>query len=793
MKKTRKFTDITALLLAAAMLSGCLTGGKPASDGTSGSGTVSADTEAASASSEAAAPPVSAAAVASEDEHTAEKEQQPLRIAVSGVDTAYSPFDTADGYTRLMHDLTGVRLMETTRSGRHIMRGIEGETEAYRGKSYDYDGTADIFSAHDDESGITTFTVNLRSDIYFTDGEALDADDVMFTLYVLLDPAYKGKSLLNDIGVVGAANYRFDSPVADTLTDEEIEAALESEEVSAMIRERIIIPCLTEQYEAVQTYYGDAAYDAYTAEYPDARDLFVFFYSLTGDYTRDESAGAEKVISDIADMYGSDYKLLASMTSGGDDTAFDFRARSAAIEYLTVKKAEKDESGELADIHINSVSGIVKTGKYSLTISAECSETELADVLSDIVIAPLHYYGSDALYDPDAGKFGFVKGSADKVTANHAGEPLGAGAYRFVKHENGTVFLEANGNYRKGCPAVKSIEIITPADGSPALMIADGSADICFADGSAETYKSIDDANRSIEKVRAEVSENNGYGYIGFNVDTVNIGGDPLSEESCALRKALAAAVKHFAAASVESYYGDHGEITDYPVCGSVTPDSSAEDYIVPYSLNVSGEPIYKEGMTDIDRRKAVKTACLGYFAAAGYTVTDDGKISEAPEGGRLTFGAVLAGGGDGSHPAYLALKEAAVLLSEMGITLSVTDVSDAGTLWQIIKSGSHEIWAGAWNDTLRRMYISGYSGIKSEELEVLVTAAESADAQSMVPAYTAVYDKVINEWAAEIPLYKRTGCTLFSTLRVDASTLPENMTGSYGWADEIEKLSQKK
>lgn len=764
------------------MLSGCFGSNAPADTSAE---PVSAET------SDAPAPPASAAAIASEDEHAAEKVSKPLRIAVSGTERTYSPFDIADGYTDLMHDLTGVRLMETTRSGRHVMRGIEGEKETYGGKSYEYEGAADIFPSYDEESGVTTFTVNLRSDIKFSDGETLDADDVIFTLYTLLDPSYSGKSALYGAGVVGAANYRYDSPIADDITEDEIERALASDKAAALIRERVMIPCLNEQYDAVQSYYGNAAYDTYTSVYPDARDLFVFFYSLNSEYVRGEDESREDVISDIADMYGSNYKLLASMTVG-DDTAFDVRARAAAIECITAEKAEKDDAGEPVKVHVNSVSGIVKTGKFSLTVSARCSESELADALADIVIAPLHYYGSDDKYDPDAGKYGFDKGSAGEVLTRHTDAPTGAGAYRFTGHENGTVYLEANDAYYKGSPASKNIEIISSDGSSPAQMIADGIADVCFADGSAKTYEDVETANKSLEKVYAAAIGSNGYGYIGFNVNMVNIGGDPLSKQSCMLRKGIATAVKHFGAASVSEYFGEYGETTDYPISGGITADKTEEDYIIPYSVDAQGEPIYKDGMSDSDRREAVKAACLGFFEQAGYVLSEDGKVTAAPEGGRLEFSAYAAGGGTGSHPALQALTQASELLSEIGITLRVNDAADAGELWSIIKNGSHEIWAGAWNDTLRRMYEDGYSGIRDSSLEELIAAAEAADAENKQAAYMACYNKFINEWAAEIPLYKRTGCTLFSTLRVDVSSIPADMTAAYGWTDVIEAVRMK-
>ena len=38
----------------------------------------------------------------------------------------------------------------------------------------------------------TTYTVKIRDDVKFSDGEPMTADDIIFSLYVYLDPSYTG-------------------------------------------------------------------------------------------------------------------------------------------------------------------------------------------------------------------------------------------------------------------------------------------------------------------------------------------------------------------------------------------------------------------------------------------------------------------------------------------------------------------------------------------------------------------------------------------------------------------------
>ena len=92
----------------------------------------------------------------------------------------------------------------------------------------------------------------------------------------------------------------------------------------------------------------------------------------------------------------------------------------------------------------------------------------------------------------------------------------------------------------------------------------------------------------------------------------------------------------------------------------------------------------YTEDMTEKERFSAAKAASLGFFEAAGYTV-EGGIVTAAPEGGSMSFQAVIAADGTGNHPCYYALDAGSKLLSEIGITLSITDTADASQMWTIM------------------------------------------------------------------------------------------------------------
>lgn len=724
-----------------------------------------------------------AAAIADETEPPRVVEKQPFRVALSDYSTTYSPFYSEGEFDALITKLTGVRLLPQDRNGQTVSDGIGGERRSYNGSYYQYEGIASLTEEYSEETDETVHSIRLREDVTFSDGEPLDADDVIFTLYVLLDPSFSAQSSLRGVGIRGEVNYRLNSTIADTLTEEELSEALQTEEVRARINETIVVPLLTRELEWVKSLYGESSYSVYTEAYPEPKDLMAYFYSIDSAYHSEES-GEEQVLSDLAEMYGGNYELLGSMYRG-DASYFLTEAQICAIRYLS----EQDGAAETVDF----ISGIEKTGQYSLTVTVT-GNTSLTPILGGITVAPLHYYGDESLYSYDEHRFGFVKGEGMAVAEGKASSPLGAGAYRYERSESSVAYLSANSGYYKGTPVTEKLEVFQTA-GDRVAAVSDGLAELSYSESSVQTSEDIDRANEALEKLSAYIVSGNGYGFIGINANKVNIGGVSDLPESVALRKALATAIFLNRDESVRSYCGEVGLTADYPAALSSYLGGTALSYSVPYSTDRDGNPIYADYMDKDARFDAAKAACLGFFEEAGYTVKDR-LVTEAPEGGTMNFRAMIAADGTGSHPSFYALTGAKRLLGEIGITLTVTDTADASQLWSALSSGTQEIWASVWETGVQpkmsEMYASGnLFGIESEELSEYVETADTASApEELRAAYEGCYALLFDQYAVEIPMYERSECILVNTLRVDSLSLPENMTSYYDWTDEAEKIA---
>ena len=63
-------------------------------------------------------------------------------------------------------------------------------------------------SENPDKTGVTTYTFVIKNGIKFSDGEPLTIEDVLFNMYVYLDPVYTGSSTMYSTDIKGLSQYR---------------------------------------------------------------------------------------------------------------------------------------------------------------------------------------------------------------------------------------------------------------------------------------------------------------------------------------------------------------------------------------------------------------------------------------------------------------------------------------------------------------------------------------------------------------------------------------------------------
>lgn len=725
-----------------------------------------------------------------------------LRIGYNGAIDSLNPFfaDTYD--STMITGLTQVNLLTTGRNGDIIYQAIDGETVTYKGTQYYYEGVADIDVDYDENKNQTTYTIVLRSDLQFSDGNTVNADDLIFTLYVLSDPTYDGPYMVYSMPIVGMKSYRSNAPANVIVTDEEIEAVLKNLpiEVQKTIREDIIRVQLTEELKWCSIIFEDDEYSLLTEQYESYLDLFVSFYALDEVAIEEETQVLESVIF----QYDIDYKTLGQMCYN-DETFFATEVEKLVESWIIADKISQGLIGNAPNI-----SGIQKVNDYEITITTEGYDATAIYQL-DIPIMPLHYYGEETLYDYANNQFGFIKEDLSPVYKMND-LPMGAGAYQFVSLEDETISMISNPFYYKGNIQTEQLQFINMTEDEKIKAVALGNLDVARIVGSINHIEEIMkyNSNNSLtgDVLLTNMVDELAYGYIGMNAQNVSVGGKIDSKQSIYLRTALATVFSYYREQTVQAYFGTSASVINYPMSKALwaSPKKSDSDYEVAFSNDVNGNVIYTDDMTEDEALDALKKAVLEYLQEAGYEIEDD-VVVNAPDGAFLQYEVILAQEEGSVNPCAKLVKQAAETLYELGIELKIKYISTQAELLRVLKSNTQQIWCAESSITiypdLYEHYYStncpgmggtneNYFSIKDEDLDILILKARQDNNRNTRKILYKKSLDVIMDWAVEVPIYQGTDNIICNVQRIDVNTIAEDITSYYSWLREIEKISLK-
>ena len=709
----------------------------------------------------------------------------PLVVATEqGLEGKFSPFFYLSNADSEIVSLTTLYLLTVDRVGNPVLTGIEGETREYNGTDYTYYGPADIVITENEDDSVY-YDVTMRDDIYFTDGENATIDDVIFGIYVYLDPTYDGNSTMRSLPIEGLDAYLQNnitlSALLGQLGEDNTDFSLVTEEQQTAFWAAVNDGLVTFAQEIVD--YIRAAYEDDTISVASAAAAWAFD-GLAEDATTKDFALA------IGNHYKWNWSAMEAETAG---SALSDLIPEDVYNYTAINV----ETGESAP----NISGIQKTGDYSMRIVTTEIDATMIYQLS-LPIAPLHYYGDESLYDYDNNMFGFNKGDLSIVKAKTS-EPMGAGPYIYQSYSNGQVVFTANENYYKGAPIIKNFIYQETAEADMVTGIQSGSLDITDPSYTTQMADQIAQINGSDELegpvITTIMYDFLGYGYIGVNPNRVKVGNDPASEASRNLRKAIATILAVYRDEGINSYYGETASVINYPISNTswAAPVTTDDGYKVAYSVDVNGDPIYTSDMSAEDRYAAAKEAALGFLEAAGYTI-ENGVATAAPEGASLSYMIDVGAGGAGDHPSFMIMTNAANTLSEIGITLNINDIANANDLYAKYQEGESDFWAAAWgaatDPDMYQLYHSNgttnYYQISDPDLDALIEDGRASTNQTYRKEIYKEAMEIIMDWAVEIPIYQRSEVYLFATEVVDTSTIPGDLTPYWTALSEIEKLS---
>jgi len=767
----------------------------------------------------------------------------PLVVAYEDFSQKFSPFFADTGYDVDVASMTQISLLTTDRTGGIIFNAIEGETVNYNGTDYLYKGPADTKVEYDEATDTTKYTAKLRVGMKFSDGQPVTADDIIFTYYTFLDPSYVGSTTLASYDIVGLKDYQTQttSEVYDKYAQiaadifaagvdhEWVDTDAWSKEQQDDFWARLKAEWMADVQGIVD--YVDAEYrTAYAEEYigktPEevaeneglkvvlGMALWGYGEVKDGVFTASPSGTTYDMVESfptIEDYYNETYAAYE-----GDPVAYASVESANETDVLGNVNSDfigfwgpQDES--MGGEGVPNIAGIKKVDDYTVEVTLNGFSAPAVYSILGIYVTPLHYYGDVEKYDYENNKFGFDFGDLSKQESLTA-TPMGGGAYKYVKYDNKVVYFEANENYYRGCPRIAEVQFKETVSAEVASGVQTGTVDGGEMTGSRARFDEVASYNSNAEItgdiITTSKVDNLGYGYAGINADTVNVAGEPGSDASKNLRKGLGTILAVYRDVAIDSYYGEAASVINYPISNTswAAPQPTDEDYKVAFSTTVAGEPIYTSEMTPEEKYAAAEAAALGFFEAAGFTV-ENGKLTAAPEGAKLSYEVIVPGGGTGDHPAFAILTGAQTSLANIGMELKINDPADSNILWDALDAGTQELWTAAWGasidpDMYQVYHSSGVVGeggsdsnhyhIRDAELDQLIVDARKSDDQNYRKAIYKQALDIIIDWAVEIPTYQRQNCVIFSTERINIDTITPDITTFWGWMNDIELLEMR-
>ena len=239
--------------------------------------------------------------VACKDKRPAvDNESTRLVLASSELDGVFNPFYSTSAADGSVVGMTQIGMLSSDKDGKVAY----GENEAC--VVLDYEA---VTIKEGDEVKETIYYFVLKNNLKFSDGSPLTMKDVLFNLYVYLDPAYYGSATIYSTDIIGLQEYRtqtkneneqkdFNKQFNDLASDRvyrliECLDAVYDEHKNVSLTEDEMIVALTEQMELNS---GDPAYATVVNDY----NLAVKYFreELKTDYTNSKGTAQDTSFTD---------------------------------------------------------------------------------------------------------------------------------------------------------------------------------------------------------------------------------------------------------------------------------------------------------------------------------------------------------------------------------------------------------------------------------------------------------------------------------------------------------------
>ena len=154
-------------------------------------------------------------------------EKDAVTMSLQGCDGVFNPFFASSQYDSEVVGMTQIGMLGSDSEGNVSY----GDDEAVVAKDFTtvmYDKNGNVVT-DGDQAEFTEFSFLIKKGIKFSDGVDLTIKDVLFSLYVYLDPVYTGSTTIYSTDIVGLAAYRTQNPEADENASAQLELTFTNE------------------------------------------------------------------------------------------------------------------------------------------------------------------------------------------------------------------------------------------------------------------------------------------------------------------------------------------------------------------------------------------------------------------------------------------------------------------------------------------------------------------------------------------------------------------------------------
>lgn len=192
-------------------------------------------------------------------------EVDPLVFSTQELDKVFNPFFSTTGPDSNVVGMTQIGMLGNDKNGNITY----GDSEGVVTKDLQI-----VTEGTEDKDQTTTYYFVLKNNVKFSNGSALTIKDVLFNLYVYLDPAYTGSSTIYSTDIVGLKEYR---------TQEADETEQDSFKLKFQVEAEARIQALVDATVEILEEHGDSKPDkdqfreyliAYAAEFESISDNF---------------------------------------------------------------------------------------------------------------------------------------------------------------------------------------------------------------------------------------------------------------------------------------------------------------------------------------------------------------------------------------------------------------------------------------------------------------------------------------------------------------------------------------